>query len=140
MVNEAIKKVRTTCPYCGTGCQLELKVKGNTLMEVTANPDLLPNNGDLCVKGRFGHSFLNHPDRLTRPLVRRHKGGPLEPASWEEALGLVTNTFRSVLADKGPDALAGLSSARCTTEENYAFQKFFRQRIGTNNVDHCARY
>jgi formate dehydrogenase major subunit len=140
IVNEAIKKVRTTCPYCGTGCQLELKVKGNTLMEVTANSYLLPNFGDLCVKGRFGHSFLNHPDRLTRPLVRRHKGGPLEPASWEEALRLVASTFRSVLTDKGPDALAGLSSARCTTEENYAFQKFFRHRIGTNNVDHCARY
>ncbi|MBE9521028.1 MAG: FAD-dependent oxidoreductase, partial [Proteobacteria bacterium] len=78
MVNEVITEVRTTCPYCGTGCQLELKVMGNTLMEVTANPDQMPNYGDLCVKGRFGHSFLNHPDRLTTPLVRRQKDGPLE--------------------------------------------------------------
>jgi len=123
MVNEVIEKVRTTCPYCGTGCQLELKVKGNTLMEVTSDPDQLPNYGDVCVKGRFGHSFVQHPDRLTTPLVRRRKGGPLEPASWEEALDYVVGSFRCIIDDKGPDAMAGLSSARCTTEENYAFQK-----------------
>jgi len=140
MVNEVIEKVRTTCPYCGTGCQLDLKVKGNTLMEVTANPELLPNYGDLCVKGRFGHAFLSHPDRLTTPLLRREKGGPLEPVSWNEALNYVAENFRAILAEKGSGAFAGLSSARCTTEENYAFQKFFRQNIGTNNVDHCARY
>jgi formate dehydrogenase major subunit len=140
IVNEEFQKVPTTCPYCGTGCQLELNVKGNTLMEVTSDPDQLPNYGDICVKGRFGHSFISHPDRLTTPLVRRQKGGPLEPASWEEALDIVVGTFRCVLGDSGPDALAGLSSARCTVEENYAFQKFFRLRIGTNNVDHCARY
>jgi len=140
MISETIKKVRTTCPYCGTGCQLELKVKGNTLMEVTSNPYHAPNFGDLCVKGRFGHSFIQHKDRLKTPLIRRQKNGPLEPASWEEALDLVAGNFRCILADKGPDGLAGLSSARCTTEENYAFQKFFRLLIGTNNVDHCARY
>jgi len=140
IVNEIIEKVRTTCPYCGTGCQLDLKVKGNTLMEVTADPKMLPNYGDLCVKGRFGHAFLGHPDRLTTPLLRKHKGAPLEPVSWNEALDYVAENFRSILADKGPDAFAGLSSARCTTEENYVFQKFFRKQIGTNNVDHCARY
>ena len=140
MVNEVIEKVRTTCPYCGTGCQLELKVKGNTLMEVTADPDQLPNYGDLCVKGRFGHAFISHPDRLTTPLIRRKKGDPLAPVSWNEALGFVADNFNNILAEKGSDAFAGLSSARCTTEENYVFQKFFRQRIGTNNVDHCARY
>jgi len=140
MVNETIEKVRTTCPYCGTGCQLELKVKGNTLMEVTASPDQIPNLGDLCVKGRFGHAFLSHPDRLKTPLLRRQKGGPLEPVSWNEALDFVAENFRKILAEKGPDAFAGLSSARCTTEENYVFQKFFRQQIGTNNIDHCARY
>jgi formate dehydrogenase major subunit len=140
MVNEAIEKIRTTCPYCGTGCQLELKVKGNTLMEVSANSDYLPNNGDLCVKGRFGHAFISHPDRLTKPLIRRQKGAPLEPVSWNEALDFVAENFRNILADKGPDAFAGLSSARCTTEENYVFQKFLRLQIGTNNIDHCARY
>ena len=140
MVNEVIETVRTTCPYCGTGCQLDLKVKGNTLMEVTADPEVLPNYGDLCVKGRFGHAFLSHPDRLTKPLMRREKSGPLEPVSWNEALDYVAENFRAILAEKGPDAFAGLSSARCTTEENYIFQKFFRQQIGTNNIDHCARY
>jgi len=140
MVNEVIERVRTTCPYCGTGCQLELKVKGNTLMEVTANPSQLPNFGDLCVKGRFAHAFLSHSDRLTTPLLRREKGGPLEPVSWNEALDHVAENFRAILSGKGPDAFAGLSSARCTTEENYLFQKFFRQQIGTNNIDHCARY
>jgi predicted molibdopterin-dependent oxidoreductase YjgC len=72
--------------------------------------------------------------------VRRQKGGPLEPVSWNEALDYISENFRDILAEKGPDAFAGLSSARCTTEENYVFQKFFRQQIGTNNVDHCARY
>ncbi len=137
---EQVREVQTTCPYCGTGCQLILKVKGQTLMEVTADPSIGPNYGDLCVKGRFGHNFIQHPDRLTRPLIRRQKGGPLEPVKWDEALDFMGQAFSRILAEKGPDALGGLSSARCTTEENYAFQKFFRAGIGTNNVDHCARY
>jgi formate dehydrogenase major subunit len=140
IISEDTKMVRTTCPYCGTGCQLLLKVKGGTVMEVTADPEQLPNYGDLCVKGRFGHSFIHHPDRLTTPLVRRRRNGPLEPASWSEALDFIAGAFRCIISDYGPDALAGLSSARCTCEENYAFQKFFRTVVGTNNVDHCARY
>ncbi len=140
IINEKLRQVKTTCPYCGTGCQLLLRVKGDTLMEVTADPDVGPNYGDLCVKGRFGHSFIHHGDRLSTPLVRRRKGGPLDPASWEEALDFVAGAFRCIIDEKGPDALAGLSSARCTNEENYAFQKFFRALVGTNNVDHCARY
>ena len=140
ITGEKVNLVRSTCPYCGTGCQLILKVKGDTLMEVMADPDTMPNYGDLCVKGRFGHKFIKHPDRLQTPLIRRRKDGPLEPASWEEALEFVSGAFRCIIADNGPDSLGGLSSARCTTEENYAFQKFFRTMIGTNNVDHCARY
>jgi formate dehydrogenase major subunit len=140
IISEEIKMVRTTCPYCGTGCQLLLKIKGNTVMEITADPEQLPNYGDLCAKGRFGHSFIHHPDRLTTPLVRRRRNGPLEPASWSEALDFIAGAFRCIISDYGPDALAGLSSARCTSEENYAFQKFFRTVVGTNNVDHCARY
>jgi len=140
ITNEAVNLVPTTCPYCGTGCQIQLKVKGGTLMEVTSDPKRLPNYGDLCIKGRFGSSFVQHPDRLKTPLVRRRKDGPLEPASWEEALDFVVGAFRCIIADNGSDALAGLSSARCTNEENYAFQKFFRTIVGTNNVDHCARY
>ncbi len=138
--SEVVRDVHTTCPYCGTGCQLVLKVKGHTIMEVTADPEIGPNYGDLCVKGRFGHNFIQHPDRLTRPLIRRQKGMPLEPVKWDEALDFIGQSFSRILGEKGPDALAGLSSARCTGEENYAFQKFFRSGIGTNNVDHCARY
>ncbi len=138
--SEEIREVRTTCPYCGTGCQMILKVKGQTLMEVTADPEVAPNYGDLCVKGRFGHNFIQHPDRLTTPLIRRQKGMPLEPVKWDEALDFMGQAFSKILGENGPDALAGLSSARCTTEENYAFQKFFRAGIGTNNIDHCARY
>jgi len=137
---EEVNKIASTCPYCGTGCQIELKVKGNTVMEVGSDPELVPNFGDLCVKGRFGHNFIHHPDRLKTPLIRRQKSGSLEPASWAEALDFIAVQFRRILEDKGADALAGLSSARCTNEENYAFQKFFRAGIGTNNVDHCARY
>jgi len=137
---EEVQSIPSTCPYCGTGCQVQLKVKGNTLMEVGADPDKAPNYGDLCVKGRFGHAFVHHPDRLKTPLIRREQSGALEPASWAEALDLIAEAMRRILEDKGPDAIAGLSSARCTNEENYAFQKFFRAGIGTNNVDHCARY
>jgi formate dehydrogenase major subunit len=138
--SEVVRNIHTTCPYCGTGCQLILKVKGHTVMEVTADPEIGPNYGDLCVKGRFGHNFIQHPDRLDRPLIRRQKGMPLEPVKWDEALDFIAQSFSRILGKKGPDALAGLSSARCTNEENYAFQKFFRSGIGTNNVDHCARY
>ena len=137
---EEVRRVSSTCPYCGTGCQIELKVKGNTLMEVGADPDKGPNYGDLCVKGRFGHGFVQHPDRLKTPMIRRQSSGSLEPASWAEALDYIAAAFRRILEDQGPDTLAGLSSARCTNEENYAFQKFFRAGIGTNNIDHCARY
>jgi formate dehydrogenase major subunit len=138
--SEDVREIHTTCPYCGTGCQMILKVKGHTLMEITADPEIGPNYGDLCVKGRFGHNFIQHPDRLKTPMIRRQKGMPLEPVKWDEALDFMAQSFSRILGEKGPDALAGLSSARCTTEENYAFQKFFRAGIGTNNVDHCARY
>ena len=138
--SEVVSNIRTTCPYCGTGCQIDLKVKGKTILEATADPEATPNFGDLCVKGRFGHNFIQHPDRLKTPMIRRQKGGILEPATWEQALDFMAGTFAQILGEKGADALAGLSSARCTTEENYAFQKFFRSTIGTNNIDHCARY
>ena len=137
---EKVEDIRTTCPYCGTGCQIDLKVKGKTILEATANAEAGPNFGDLCVKGRFGHNFIQHPDRLKTPLIRRQKGGVLEPATWEQVLDFVASGFARILGEHGADALAGLSSARCTTEENYAFQKFFRSTLGTNNVDHCARY
>jgi len=137
VVNEPIREVRSTCPYCGAGCQIILKVKGNTLMEVTSDPDLAPNYGALCVKGRFGHNFVQHKDRLTMPLVRR--GSQLVETSWEEALNVVAKRFFDLKAMYGPDSISGFSCARASNEENYLMQKFMRTAIGTNNIDHCAR-
>jgi formate dehydrogenase major subunit len=137
ITNEEVREVRSTCPYCGAGCQILLKVKGNTLMEVSSEPDLAPNYGALCVKGRFGHKFVQHRDRLTRPLIRR--GGQLVPTTWEEAYNEVAKRFFDLKAMYGPDSIAAFSCARATNEENYLMQKFMRTAIGTNNIDHCAR-
>jgi predicted molibdopterin-dependent oxidoreductase YjgC len=129
--------VRTTCSYCGVGCQLELHAKDRMIYRVTAPFDGGPNQGKLCVKGRFGHDYLWHKDRLTTPLIR--KNGKLEPASWDEALSLIASRFSEIKTDSGPDAIAMLCSAKCTNEENYLMQKLARQVIGTHNIDHCAR-
>ncbi len=137
ITHEEVRDVRTTCPYCGAGCQMILKVKGNTLMEVTADPDLAPNYGALCVKGRFGQKFVQHRDRLTKPLVRR--GGQLVETTWEDALNIVSKRFFDLKAMYGADSISGFSCARATNEENFLMQKFMRTAIGTNNIDHCAR-
>ena len=130
------KKVPTTCTYCGVGCQLELQVKDDTV--VGAQPLYgEANKGLLCVKGKFGYNFINHKDRLTKPLIR--KNGVLEETSWEEAISFIADKIKTIKAESGPDALAGLSSARCSNEDNYVFQKMVRAAFGTNNVDHCAR-
>ncbi len=130
------EKVRTTCSYCGVGCQMDLLVKDNKVVGVEpANG--ASNEGLLCVKGKFGYKFINHPDRLKRPLIR--KAGELVESTWEEAYKLITDKIVQAKEKFGPDSLAGFSSARCTTEDNYLFQKLFRAAIGTNNVDHCAR-
>jgi len=129
--------VRTTCHYCGVGCQLDVHVKDGAVYRVAAPFDAPPNYGLLCVKGRFGHDYLWHPDRLTQPLIRRN--GRLEPATWDEALDLVAGRLSAINAESGPDAIAMLCSAKCTNEDNYLMQKLARQVIGTHNIDHCAR-
>lgn len=131
-----VRKVKTICPYCGTGCSLELNVKDNQVVGVTSC-DGEVNGQALCVKGRFGYGFIHHPDRLTKPLIKRE--GQLVEASWEEALGLVAEKLGSIKGNHGGDALGVLSSARCTNEENYLLQKLTRTVFGTNNIDHCAR-
>jgi formate dehydrogenase major subunit len=128
--------VKTTCPYCGVGCQMELRIKNNRIMEVLPVNEG-PNEGLLCVKGRFGFAFVHHSDRLKKPLIR--KEGKLTETTWEEAYGLIVSKIKETKEQYGSDALAGLSSARCTNEENYLMQKLFRAVIGTNNIDHCAR-
>jgi predicted molibdopterin-dependent oxidoreductase YjgC len=111
-------------------------VSRNEVLRVTSRLDTV-NEGWLCVKGRYGYSFINSPDRLTTPLIR--KDGKLAPATWDEAFGYIADRLTAIRKEHGPDAIGGLSSARCTNEENYLFQKFIRAGIGTNNVDHCAR-
>ncbi|MBM7854793.1 putative molibdopterin-dependent oxidoreductase YjgC [Desulfohalotomaculum tongense] len=131
-----VKKVKTICPYCGTGCSIELNVKDGRVVGVTSC-DGEVNGPALCVKGRFGYGFIHHPDRLTTPLIK--KNGRFVEASWEETISLVAEKLTGIKNDHGPDALAVLSSARCTNEENYLLQKFTRAVLGTNNIDHCAR-
>ena len=127
------KTISTICPYCGVGCQIEVGVLDNRLVRVRGKRDCLPNNGQLCVKGRFGLGFVESPERLTVPLIR--KNDKLVPATWEEALDLVAGKLNGY---KG-DSFAFLSSAKCSNEENYLGQKFARLVMQTNNVDHCAR-
>jgi predicted molibdopterin-dependent oxidoreductase YjgC len=132
-----VREVNTVCSYCGCGCNLTLHVSKDEVVRVTSRPGTV-NEGWLCVKGRFGYSFLTSPDRLKTPLIK--KDGLFVEASWDEAFKLVADRLSAIKEKHGPDAVAGLSSARCTNEENYLFQKFMRAGIGTNNVDHCARY
>lgn len=132
-----LKKVRTTCPYCGVGCQLNLHMKGERIVKITAVEDGAPNKGRLCVKGRFGYDFIYSEDRLTNPLIKDNGG--FREASWDEALDLVASKFKQIIAESGPDAIAGVSCARSINEDSYQMQKLFRAVIGTNNIDHCAR-
>ena len=130
-------RVATICPYCGVGCTIILHTRSNRLVKVTVGPGQGVCHGQLCVKGRFGVDFINHRERLTQPLIRRD--GELEPATWDEALDFVAARLTEIKESAGPDAIAAMSSAKCTNEENYIMQKFMRAAIGTNNVDHCAR-
>jgi formate dehydrogenase major subunit len=133
----ADKKVRTICTYCGVGCNLDVAVVDGKVKSIQAPFDAEVNQGHTCLKGRYAFSFYNHTDRLTTPLIR--KNGKLEPASWEEAYDYIADKLTSIKAKYGPDSISGISSARCTNEENYLMQKFFRAVIGTNNIDSCAR-
>jgi formate dehydrogenase alpha subunit len=132
-------RTRTTCPYCGVGCQIDLNINPKTkrIVRVTSEVGCIPNDGNLCVKGRFGMDFVTSDKRLTAPLIKRN--GKFEKATWEEAIDLVASKLGEIKAAHGANSIAGLSSAKCTNEDNYVFQKFIRACIGTNNVDHCAR-
>lgn len=132
-----VQRTVTTCAYCGVGCQIELLTRQNKVVGVEPHHGSVPNDGLLCVKGRFSYNFINHPDRIKTPLIR--KNGLLTPATWDEALDLIASRIKTIKSESGPDAIAGFSSARCTNEDNYLFQKLLRGVIGTNNVDHCAR-
>ncbi len=131
-----ISRTRTTCSYCGVGCQMDLLTKKDKVVGV--EPAYGPaNHGLLCVKGKFAYHFVNHPARLTKPLIK--KDGVFVEATWDEALELIVRKGKEALETFGPDAIGGLSSARVTNEDNYVFQKMMRTVFKTNNVDHCAR-
>ncbi|HFQ4900135.1 TPA: formate dehydrogenase subunit alpha [Vibrio vulnificus] len=133
-----LKKVDTICTYCGVGCKLTMHIDeaANQIRYVEGAHSPV-NEGMLCVKGRYGFDFVASEERLTTPLIR--KDGWLQPASWQEAIRLIADKFSTIKQDFGGRALAGFSSAKTTNEDNYAFQKFMRRELGTNNVDHCAR-
>ena len=128
---------RTTCAYCGCGCQLDLHVIDNKVAEVTSPKMVGSGQGNLCVKGRFGYDFIASDERLTKPLIR--KGKKFVEAEWDDALDLIAKKLGAIKKKEGADAIGVLSSARATNEDNYLVQKFTRAVIGTNNVDHCAR-
>ena len=131
------EKTRTVCTYCGVGCNLEVAVKGGTIKSIQAPYDADVNGGHTCIKGRYAFSFYNHPERLRTPLIKRN--GKFEPATWDEAYDFIAGELTRIKNENGPDFIAGISSARCTNEENYLMQKFIRAVIGTNNIDSCAR-
>ncbi len=162
------ERVRTTCVYCGVGCTLDLHVRDGEIVRVTSSEDAPVNGLALCVKGRYGYDFVNHPDRLVRPLVRAglladvtkrvesgawrvyddgqdgHGTTTIAPdtfieTDWDTALDLTARKFAEARAEGGPEAFGMLVSAKCTNEENYLFSKFARQLMMTNTIDHCAR-
>ncbi|SFM44104.1 formate dehydrogenase subunit alpha [Thermodesulforhabdus norvegica] len=129
--------VLTTCPFCGTGCNLFLEVMDNEVLGVSPVKWHPISRGKLCILGRNAHKFIQHPDRLTAPLKR--VGNRFERISWEQALDEIAEKITRLRSESGPDALGFFSSAKCTNEENYLMMKLARGVIGTNNVDHCAR-
>jgi formate dehydrogenase alpha subunit len=147
-MSEDIRSVRSTCPYCGVGCQVELQIKEDHILRVDAPFEVAPNFGRLCAKGRFGMDFIHHPSRLTYPLIRKDLGVvPREPvglngfrrASWNEALDLAAEKIAGIVQNHGGNALGTFCSAKATNEDNYLFQKFVRAVLRTNNIDHCSR-
>ncbi len=134
---QSVKRVRTTCSYCGTGCNFYLNVKDGKVIKVTSDYGAPVNRGSLCIKGRFGYEFIHHKDRITTPLIR--EGDDFRAASWDEALDLVARRFGEMKEKYGPGAVGAFSSSRCTNEENYLVSKWVRAVLGSNNVDNCAR-
>ncbi|MFA7241303.1 MAG: formate dehydrogenase subunit alpha [Sulfuricellaceae bacterium] len=130
-------RVRTTCTYCGVGCNLEVLVNRGRVVGMNAPEDAAVNHGHTCVKGRYAFEYVHHPERLTTPLIRRD--GELQPATWDDAYDHITERLQAIIVENGADAVAGISSARCTNEENYLMQKFMRVVIGSNHIDGCAR-
>jgi len=129
--------VRSTCGYCGVGCQIYLHIKDNQVVKVTGVEQVPPNYGSLCVKGRFAFDFIHSPDRLKTPLIKEN--GKFREATWDEALNLTAKRLAEIKDKHGADSIGVLTSARLTNEDNYIANKFTRAVLKTNNIDHCAR-
>ncbi len=134
---QATETTRTVCTYCGVGCNLEVATRSGEILSIKAPYDAEVNQGHTCLKGRFAFKFYNHPERLDSPMIKRD--GQFQKVTWDEAYDYITSKFTHYKETFGPDSLAGISSSRCTNEENYLMQKFFRAVIQTNNIDGCAR-
>ncbi len=131
------RSVLTTCPYCGVGCNMVLQVLDGKIISTLPAKTGPSNEGSLCIKGWNVHEFVQHPDRLTKPLVRR--GVALEESTWDEALDYAAVELKRLMESYGPESVAFVGSARCSNEETYIFQKFARAVFGHNHIDHCAR-
>ena len=162
-----VKRVTTTCSYCGVGCQFDLLVKNNKIIGVSSNPNAPVNGMALCVKGRYAYDYVHHPERVVKPRVRRYlldgkkksdirnsivegRKSKVEVSNiespwdwveveWNKALDIVADKFAETRTNFGADSMGFLTSAKCLNEENYLMNKLARQVIGTNNIDHCAR-
>lgn len=138
MRDSRIKRTKTVCTYCGVGCSFDVWTKGRDILKVEPQMEAPTNQISTCIKGKFGWDFVNSEDRLTKPLIRR--GDTFYEASWDEALDLVASKLMEVRQTHGDDAVAFISSSKCTNEENYLMQKLARSIMHTNNVDNCSRY
>jgi len=141
-----VKKIQSTCAYCGAGCQIMFTVDTDQNKILDAEPAMgRTNEGTLCLKGHYGWDYLNDPQiltkRLRKPMIRKGgKGSPLVEVGWDEAIRYTADRLTEIKKKHGPDTIMCTGSARGPgNEANYVMQKFARAAIGTNNVDHCAR-
>lgn len=131
--------VITTCAYCGVGCGLKAEVKGETVVRMTPWKDGKANEGHACVKGRFAWGYINHPERITTPMIRSSIDEPWRQVSWEEAINYAASELKRIQAKHGQNSVGAISSSRCSNEEVYVVQKTVRAALGNNNIDTCAR-
>jgi formate dehydrogenase major subunit len=138
MRDERIKKTKTVCTYCGVGCSFYVWTKDRKVLKVQPQPESPANGIATCIKGKFGWDYVNSPERLKKPLVRR--GDEFVEVSWDEAFNVVSEKMKQVKKEDGADAIGVIASSKASNEESYLMQKFARQVIGTNNIDNCSRY
>ncbi len=131
--------VTTTCAYCGVGCSLRAEMRGDEVVRMVPVKDGKANRGHACVKGRFAWGYANHPDRITKPMIRAKTTDPWREVSWDEALQYAASEFRRLQAQYGRKSVGAIASSRCTNEETWLVQKLVRTAFGNNNIDNCAR-